>query len=65
MPYMLLIVEPAGQRRGRTADEGRGLYQRMLDYTARLQQQGVLLASSSLRESAARLEVRETGPCYY
>ncbi|SRR5258708_15614424 len=58
MSYMLLIVEPAGQRRTRSGDEGRNLYQRMLDYTRRLETQGVLLASNSLREASVRLDVR-------
>jgi hypothetical protein len=58
MQYMLLIVEPRGQRRTRSADEGRGVYQRMLDYTDKLKAQGVLIASNSLREAAARLDVR-------
>ena len=58
MSYMLLIVEPLHQRRARSPDEGRGVYQRMLDYTETLRRQGVLLASSSLREAAVRLDVR-------
>jgi len=31
MSYMLLIVEPTGQRRSRSVDEGRDAYRRMLD----------------------------------
>jgi hypothetical protein len=58
MSYMLLIVEPQGQRRTRAAEEGRGLYQRMLDYTESLKARGVLLASDSLRARAARLSLR-------
>ena len=30
MPYMLLIVEPTGQRAERTPDEGREAYAQML-----------------------------------
>ena len=58
MAYLLLIVEPQGQRRTRPAQEGRGVYQRMLEYTKSLNARGVLLASNSLRESAARLGIR-------
>jgi hypothetical protein len=58
MSYMLLIVEPQGQRITRRAAEGLGLYQRMLDYTESLKARGVLMASDSLRSAAARLSVR-------
>jgi hypothetical protein len=58
MSYMLLIVEPQGQRRSRTAEDGRDLYQRMLDYTEALKARGVLLASDSLRSRAARVSTR-------
>jgi hypothetical protein len=57
MSYMLLIVEPLHQRRMRSPDEGRGVYQRMLDYTETLKRKGVLLSSNSLREAAVRLNV--------
>jgi hypothetical protein len=57
MSYMLLIVEPRGQRRTRSAGEGRAVYQRMLEYGERLKTQGVLIASNSLREAAMRLNV--------
>jgi len=58
MSYMLLIVEPQGERRTRALQEGRGLYHRMLDYTESLKARGVLLASDSLRAPAARLSIR-------
>jgi hypothetical protein len=58
MAYMLLIVEPPGQRLARSPQEGRDVYQRMLDYTESLKTRGLLLASNSLRESAARLSIR-------
>ena len=58
MSYMLLIVEPQGQRRSRTAEDGRDLYQRMLDYTESLKAHNVLLASDSLRSRAARVSTR-------
>ena len=59
MSYMLLIVEPQGQRLTRRSGEGVGLYQRMLDYTDSLKKRGVLVASDSLRSPAARLSIRD------
>ena len=58
MAYMLLIVEPQGQRRARPLPEGRSVYQLMLEYTESLKARGVLVASNSLRERAARLSIR-------
>src|SRR5262252_2670249 len=55
MPYMLLIVEPTGQRRERSDAEGRAVYQRMLDYSAGLSRRGLLAASHSLRSDAVRV----------
>jgi hypothetical protein len=57
MPFLLLIVEPKGQRRVRTPEEGRAVYARMVDYSARLKDQGVLMATNSLRTDAVRLTV--------
>jgi hypothetical protein len=58
MAYMLLIVEPQGQRGTRPRQQGHDLYQRMLDYGTSLKARGLLLAADSLRESAARLSIR-------
>ena len=58
MPYMLLIVEPPGQRRERGRSAGEAVYQRMLDYSRALKQRGVLLATNSLKAEAVRLEKR-------
>ena len=55
---MLLIVEPPEQRGERTADGGRFAYDRMLRFTADLKQRGLLLASASLRSSAAGVRVQ-------
>ena len=52
---MLLIMEPADDRRTRTEQEGRVLYQRMLRYTE---------ASECPAAEWATLEVRGFGPCY-
>ena len=61
MPYLLLILEPHGQRAARTEDEGRALYQRMLDFSEALKARGVLRASQSLRTDAegVRVAVRD------
>jgi hypothetical protein len=56
--YMLLIIEPVGQRQQRTEEEGRQLYDRMLRYADQLRQRGVLVAAQSLTTDAARLQVR-------
>jgi hypothetical protein len=58
MPYMLLIVEPTGQRHERGRLAGEAVYQRMLDYNRSLEERGLLLASQSLKSEAARLEKR-------
>lgn len=61
MPYLLLILEPHGQRAARTEDEGRAPYQRMLDFSEALKARGVLRASQSLRTDAegVRVAVRD------
>ncbi|HEX4377570.1 MAG TPA: YciI family protein [Steroidobacteraceae bacterium] len=55
MSYMLLIVEPLGQRADRSLQEGRDTYQRMLDYAESLRSQGVLVECNSLNRNAVRL----------
>jgi hypothetical protein len=59
MSYMLLIIEPVGQRQQRTEDDGRSLYDRMLRYADDLKERGLLLAAQSLKTEATRLQVRE------
>lgn len=60
MPYMLIIMEPRGQRQERTEAEGRAVYDRMLQCSADLKSRGVLRASQSLLTdtSGVRVEVR-------
>ena len=58
MQYMLLIVEPQGQRRERALEEGRAVYDQMLAYTVSLKKRGVLVESNSLREKSVRLKMR-------
>lgn len=61
MPYMLLMVEPTGQRRTRTEVEGREVYGRMLKFADDLRARGQLLAVESLnsQDRAVRVQVRE------
>ena len=61
MPYMLLILEPRGQRTERSEDEGRALYGSMLDFGAALQARGKLIAAESLRSDGdgVRVQVRD------
>ncbi len=58
MEYMLLIIEPAGQRRERTEEEGRALYARMQRFGEDLQSRGLLLATQSLQSDASGVRVR-------
>ena len=60
MAYMLFVAEPRGQRAERTGEEGKALYQRMLDYAGELKSRGVLRAYSSLKSDAEgqRLQIR-------
>lgn len=61
MPYLLLILEPHGQRAARTEAEGRAVYGRMVEYSERLKERGVLRTSQSLVSDArgARVRVRD------
>lgn len=56
--YLLLIVEPTGQRQERGPVAGEEVYARMLRYTDELKARGVLVASNSLAERGQRLQVR-------
>ncbi|TLY52001.1 MAG: dehydrogenase [Gammaproteobacteria bacterium] len=60
MSYMLMIVEPVGQRRAAGETEGQARYARMLEYSAQLKARGLLSASQSLRSEAegVRVQVR-------
>lgn len=58
MPYMLLIVEPKGQRTERGRAAGAAVYQRMLDYAQELKARGLLLATHSLKAEGTRLQKR-------
>jgi hypothetical protein len=60
MAYMLLIVEDPGQRATRTEEEGKAVYQQMLDFAADLKAHDLLLAVESLtsQDQASRIRVR-------
>ncbi len=56
MPYLLLIVEPIGQRQARGVEAGQAAYAQMLDFTEDLRGAGVLMTSSALASAATRLQ---------
>lgn len=58
MAYMLLIIEPVGQRASRTEAEGRALYDRMLRFSEDLKSRGLLKISQSLRSDARGVRVQ-------
>jgi hypothetical protein len=64
MTYMLLIVEPVGQRRTRTESEGRERYDSMRRFSAELTTRGLLTMSQSLKTdtNGARVHVSGHGP---
>jgi hypothetical protein len=61
MSYMLLIVEPSGQRETRTETEGRELYDRMMRFSADLKERGLLTLSQSLKTDAKATRVHREG----
>ena len=60
MSYMLLVVEPRGQRAQRSPEEGKAVFQQMLDFAGALKARGVLKAVESLAadERGTRVAVR-------
>ena len=57
MSYMLLIIEPVGQRATRTEAEGREAYASMQRFAASLAAQGQLKAVESLASQASAVRV--------
>jgi hypothetical protein len=59
MSYLLLIHEPLGQRQARSVEEGKAVYNRMLQFADELKASGVLRAVESLssQDAAARVKV--------
>ena len=64
MPYMLLIVEPPGQRAERGLEGGKQAYAAMLDFAEGLKARGVLRGVESLASDAqgVRVQVRDGRP---
>lgn len=58
MSYVMLIVEPKGQRHERSQAEGEDVYRQMTEYAQKLKEQRLLVAVNSLREAAVRVNVR-------
>jgi hypothetical protein len=61
MNYLLLIIEPPGQRAERTLEQGQAAYAEMVAYAESLKAEGRLLGVNSLLgdEQGARVQVRE------
>ncbi|MFT3859638.1 MAG: YciI family protein [Aquabacterium sp.] len=60
MSYMLLIIEPVGQRETRTEAEGRQAYAVMRQFADELAAKGLLVSAESLasQKDGARVQVR-------
>jgi hypothetical protein len=61
MAYMLLVVEPPGQRSTRTDDEGRAAYAGMVRFSEELKERGLLTMSQSLKTGASDTRVKVRG----
>jgi len=61
MQYMLLIMEPVGQRQGRSEDEGRRVYADMRRFADDLKARGLLSAAESLRSDTDGVRVQVRG----
>jgi hypothetical protein len=61
MAYMLLMVEPVGQRQARTQTEGREAYAKMVSWAQNLKDRGLLLATESLRSQASATRIERRG----
>lgn len=58
MAYLLLIVEPRGQRAARTPEEGQQAYAQMVRFAEGLKARGLLKAVESLRSDSEGTRVR-------
>lgn len=61
MAYLLLIVEPRGQRDLRTPEEGRLRYDEMMAFGRNLQERGLLRASESLTTDDHAVRISHVG----
>jgi len=61
MSYLLLIMEPIGQRAERTSEASHAAYDTMIRFGETLNERGVLVAAQSLASTkeAVRVEVRD------
>ena len=58
MRYMLIVIEPRGQRDTRSEDESRALYAEMVEFGQGLAARGQLLASESLRPDSHGVRIQ-------
>ena len=61
MPYMLLVVEPPGQRNTRSEAQGREAYGSMVRFGDDLKRRGLLTMSQSLKIGASDARVKVNG----
>lgn len=61
MAYLLLIIEPRGQRSERTPEEGQLAYAQMVRFGEDLKARGLLRASESLRSDSESVRVSVRG----
>jgi hypothetical protein len=61
MRFMLIIVEPRGQREARGEDAGRARYAEMVEFGQGLAARGQLLASESLRPDSHGVRIQRRG----
>ena len=59
MSYMLLIMEPRGQRAERTPEQGTQAFESMLQFAADLKARGLLRATESLKTKGVRVATRD------
>lgn len=59
MSYMLLIMEPHGQRAERTPEQGTQAYERMLAFASDLKRRGLLRATESLKTTGVRIATQD------
>jgi hypothetical protein len=59
MSYMLLIMEPHGQRAQRTPEQGAQAYESMVNFAADLKRRGLLRATESLKTNGVRVAARD------
>ncbi len=61
MRYMLIVIEPRGQRDTRSEGEARALYAEMVEFGQGLAARGKLLASESLRPDSHGVRIQRRG----